>query len=132
MNSGMTFHDGDLCIVDSATTHTILKENKYFEYLTLTKANVTTISGSVDMIKGFGKANIVLPNNTILSIKDPLYSPESRRDLLSFKDIRANGYHIETTDEDRKEYLYITARISGRSLYLRNYLLSFPEFIIRS
>jgi len=70
------------------------------------------------MIKGFGKANIVLPNNTRLSIKDALYSPESRRNLLSFKDIRANGYHIETTDEDRKEYLYITARISGQKLVL--------------
>ncbi|KAG5247624.1 Disease resistance protein CC-NBS-LRR class family [Salix suchowensis] len=109
----MTFYDGNLCLADSATTHTILKENKYFKYLTLTKANVTTISGPVDMIKGSGKANIVLPNNTILSIKDALYSPESRRNLLSFKDIRANGYHIETTDEDRKEYLYIIARISG-------------------
>ncbi|KAG5241526.1 Disease resistance protein CC-NBS-LRR class family [Salix suchowensis] len=98
----MTFHDGDLCLADSATTHTILKENKYFEYLTLTKANVTTISGPADMIKGSGKANIVLPNNTRLSIKDALYSPESRRNLLSFKDIRANGYHIETTDKDKK------------------------------
>ena len=27
MNSGMTFHDGDLCLADSATMHTILKEN---------------------------------------------------------------------------------------------------------
>ena len=26
MNSGMTFHDGDLCLADSATTHTILKK----------------------------------------------------------------------------------------------------------
>ena len=70
------------------------------------------------MIKGSGKANIVLPNNTRLSIKDALYSPGSRRNLLSFKDIRANGYHIETTDEDRKEYLYINARISGQKLVL--------------
>ena len=51
------------------------------------------------MIKGSGKDNIVLPNNTRLSIKDALYSPESRRNLLSFKDIRANVYHIETKDE---------------------------------
>ena len=39
----MTFYDGDLCLADNATTHTILKEKKYFEYLTLTKANVTII-----------------------------------------------------------------------------------------
>jgi hypothetical protein len=50
MNSGITFYDGNLCLADSATTHTILKENKYLEYLTLAKANVTTISGPADMI----------------------------------------------------------------------------------
>ena len=54
------------------------------------------------MIKGLGKANIVLPNNTRLSIKDALYSPESRKNLLNFKDICTNGYHIETIDKDRK------------------------------
>jgi hypothetical protein len=48
---GMAFHDRDLCLADSATTHTILKEKKYFEYLTLTKTNVTTISGPTNMIK---------------------------------------------------------------------------------
>ena len=75
INNGMTFHDGDLRLADSAKTHTILEENKYLEYLTLTKTNVTTISGPTDMIKGSGKANIVLPNNTRLSIKNALYSP---------------------------------------------------------
>ena len=72
MNSGVIFYDGDLCMVDSAITHTILKENKYFEYLTLTKANITTLSSPTDMIKGSWKINIVLPNNTRLGIKDAL------------------------------------------------------------
>jgi len=75
---------------------------KYFEYLTLTKVNVTTISGLTDMIKGFSRANILLPNSTKPGIKYALYSPESKRNLLSFKDIHANGYHIETIDEDKK------------------------------
>ena len=81
--------------------HNSQGKNKYFEYLTLTKANVTTISGPTNMIKSSGKANIVLSNNTRLSIKNALYSPESRRNLLNFKDIHANGYRIETTNEDR-------------------------------
>ena len=93
--------------------------------MTLTKANVTTISSSADMIKSFGKANIVLPNNTRLSIKDALYSPESRKKLFSYKDICANGYHIETTDEDIKEYFYITTRISGQKLVLEKLLVFF-------
>ena len=54
------------------------------------------------MIKGHGNANIVLLNNIRLSIKNVLYSLKSKINLFSFKDIRANGYHIETTDEDRK------------------------------
>jgi hypothetical protein len=63
------------------------------------------------MIKDSRRANILLPNNTKLDIKDVLYSPEFRRNLPSFKDICANGYHIETIDEDKKEYLYIISYI---------------------
>jgi hypothetical protein len=32
MKIGMAFHDEDLCLADSATTHTILNEKKYFKY----------------------------------------------------------------------------------------------------
>ena len=75
MNRGITFHDGDLCLINNATTNKILKGKKYFEYLTLTKANVTIISDSTDMIIESIKANIILPNNTKLSIKDALHPP---------------------------------------------------------
>jgi hypothetical protein len=51
------------------------------------------------MIKGFKRANILLQNNTKLGIKDALYSHESRRNLLNFKDICADSYHIEIIDE---------------------------------
>ena len=37
----MTIYDEDLYQADSATTHIILKINKYFEYLILIKASVT-------------------------------------------------------------------------------------------
>ena len=36
-------------------------------------------------------------------------------------DIRRNGYHIETTNEGRKEYLYITSNVSGRKLVLEKF-----------
>ena len=41
----------DFCLVDSATTHTILKDKKYFQILKLCKANVNTISGSSNLIE---------------------------------------------------------------------------------
>ena len=108
----------DLCLADSCTTHTILKEKKYFQYLILNKASVNTISGSSNLIEGSGRANIILPKGTKLCIDDALYSSKSRRNLISFKDIRLNGYHVETTNEGSDEYLYITSTISGQKLIL--------------
>ncbi|BBG96653.1 Disease resistance protein CC-NBS-LRR class family [Prunus dulcis] len=99
----------DICLADSATTHTILQDRKYFSKLMLTKAKVTTISGPANLIEGSGRAQIMLPNGTILSIPDALYSSNSRRNLLSFKDIRLNGYHVETKKEENMEYLCITS-----------------------
>ena len=59
---------GDICLADSATTHTILRDRKYFSSLILTRVGVTTISGPSDVIQGLGQAQIMLPNGTILSI----------------------------------------------------------------
>jgi hypothetical protein len=113
----MIFHDENLCLADNAIIHIILKENKFFEYLTLINANVIIISGPVDMIKNFKRANILLSNNTKLGIKYALYSLESRKNLPNFKYIHANGYYIEIIDE-KKEYLYIISCISGQKLVL--------------
>ena len=38
--------DGDVCLADCATTHTILRDKRYFLSLTLTSGNVSTISGT--------------------------------------------------------------------------------------
>jgi peptide/histidine transporter 3/4 len=101
--------EGDICLADSATTHTILRDQKYFSDLIPTRAKVTTISGSADIIEGSGRAHVWLPNGTQLFIQEALYSARSKRNLLSFKDIRLNGYHIETTNENNVEYLCITS-----------------------
>ncbi|GAV62948.1 hypothetical protein CFOL_v3_06470 [Cephalotus follicularis] len=90
----------DICIADSATTHTILQSEKYFSHLTIAKANVGIISGTTDLIESSGMASFVLSNGIQMRITDVLYSTKSRRNLLSFKDIRLNGYHIETTNEN--------------------------------
>ena len=104
----------DICLADSATTHTILRNEKYFSQLIKAKGNVGTISGTSNLIEGFGKASFMLPNETQVFIKNALYSSKSRRNLLSFKDIRLNGFHIETTNENDNEYLLITSTISGK------------------
>lgn len=99
----------DICIVDCATTHTILQSQKYFSQLTKTNSHVWTVSGTSNIIEGFGKASFLLPNKTHIHIQEALYSSKSTRNLLSFKDIRLNGFHVETTNENEKEYLLITS-----------------------
>ena len=109
---------GDACFAGCATTHTILRDKKYFSNFTLAQSNVHTISGPVNLIKGSGKAIIILPKGTKLQIEDALYSIKSSRNLLSFKDIRQNGYHIETMNHDANEYLLCTSIISAQKCIL--------------
>ena len=78
-------NEDDVCLADCATTHTILRNKRYFLELTLIKANVSTISGTTNLVEGFGRENITLPNGTRFHINDALYSSKSRRNLLSFK-----------------------------------------------
>ena len=48
---------------------------------------------------------MLLHGGTILHIDNALYSPKSHRNLLSFKDICLNGYHIETWDDRGIEWI---------------------------
>ena len=79
---------------------------------------MNTISGPVDLIEGTGRAMIILAKGTKLDIHNALYSPKSKRNLLGFKDIRRNNFHIETMDENNVEYLYITSNMSGKKKIL--------------
>ena len=60
--------------------------------------------------------SIMLRNETGFHINDVLYSSKSTRILFSFKDIRRNGYHIETMNEVSKECHYITSIVYGKKL----------------
>ena len=108
---------GDICLANCATTHSILQKKKYFSQLTLSPSNVTTISNPVNLIEGFGKATLILPGGTILHLQDALYSTQSKRNLLSFKDIHKNGYHLETMSDETTEFLLITATHDSQKMY---------------
>ena len=107
----------DICVIDSGTTHAIFKDEKYF-YLLRRKTNVTTISGNSNLIEGSGRATIFLPKGTKHVIEDALFSSKSPRNLLSFKDIRRNGYHVETINEMNVKYLGITKIVSDQKYVL--------------
>ncbi|KAF3623838.1 MLO-like protein 2 [Capsicum annuum] len=85
------------------------------------RTNVTSISNSANLLKGFGKAIIILPKGTKLIINNAIFSPTSRRNLMSFKDIRKNSYHIKIFDEMNLEYLGITKNVSGQTSIIEKF-----------
>jgi hypothetical protein len=98
----------EMCLVDSGTTNSILKEIKYFQTLTKNRRNVLTIAGRDAIIVGSGRATITLPMSTTLVIEDALLYRNSTRTLMSYRDIWKNGFHIKTCDENNEEFLLIT------------------------
>ena len=85
---------------------------------------MSTISGTSNLIEGSGRANIMLPKGTRFHINDALYSSKSIRNLLCFKDIRINGYHIETLNDGIKSVFILPILFMARNLLLRHSQLS--------
>jgi hypothetical protein len=100
--------EAKICLVDSGTTNTIPRETRYFQTLTKKNENIVTIAGSNAHIVGTRSATLVLPMGTQIFVKDASLYPMSKHTLLSFKDIRVNGFHVETEIEQGAEYLLIT------------------------
>ena len=67
---GSKINGGEICVADSATTHPILWDQKYFSHIILVEANVNTISSPADLIDGSGRVTIMLPCGTIFHIND--------------------------------------------------------------
>nr|KYP43614.1 hypothetical protein KK1_034945 [Cajanus cajan] len=84
---------------------------------------------TTNIIEGSRKANILLLKDTKLHIKNALYFSKSYRNLLSFKDIRLNDFHIETNNERNVEYLYITKLHLNKKEVLEK-LFTFPMICI--
>ena len=93
----------ELCLVDSATTNSILREMKYFQTLEKMNGDILTIVGRDTVIVGTGRAIFTLPGGTQVTIEDALLYPDSSRTLISYRDIRKNGFHIETHEDNKEE-----------------------------
>ena len=70
---------GDICILDSDTTHIIFKHTRYFSDLKPTKVIINTISGPVDLIEGTDKANFILPNETVFHKRCFVFTKVSKK-----------------------------------------------------
>ena len=72
---------------------------------------VLTITGRDAMILASGKDTITLPMGTQVHIEEALLYPDSTCTLLSYRDIRKNGIHMETHEENKEEFLLFTKDI---------------------
>jgi hypothetical protein len=97
----------EMRLVDSCTTNSILRETKYFQTVTRRTGNILTIAGHDTNIVGSGRATIVLPMGTQVTIENTLLYPDSTHTLLSYRDIRKNGLHVITHKENNEEFLHI-------------------------
>ncbi|KAJ1264519.1 hypothetical protein BS78_08G007400 [Paspalum vaginatum] len=102
----------ELCLVDGCTANSILTEIKYFQTFTKREGNILTIAGRDALTVGSGRAIITLPMGTQIVIEDALLYPYSTRTLLSYRDIRKNGRHVETYEQNKEEFLLLT-RLTG-------------------
>ena len=83
-----------------------------------------TIAGRDATIVSSGHATIILPMGTQIIIEDALLYPDSKRALLSYRDIRQNGFHIETRDDNNEEIRLVTKN-SGYGKRIVEKILSF-------
>jgi hypothetical protein len=97
----------ELCLVDSCVTNSILRKIKYFQTLTRRIVNILTIAGRDTNIVGSGRATIVLPTSTQVTIENVLLYPDSTRTLLSYRDICKNILHVVTHEENNEKFLHI-------------------------
>jgi hypothetical protein len=98
----------EMCLVDSCTSNSILKETKYFQTLTRRSENVLIIARRDATIVGSGWAAITFPNGTQVTTENDLLYFDSTHTLISFRDIRKSGLHVCTHEDNKEEFLLIT------------------------
>ena len=54
----------NILVVDSGSSHTILRDKRYFTNLIMQDANISTIAGISRLIEGHGHAFLSMPNGT--------------------------------------------------------------------
>ena len=101
---------GESCdaLLDSATTHTILRDKKFFDVNHLSNwqtRNLITMAGSNVFRFQEGSAKVILPEGNTITCMRAMFSPSAPRSLISYRDIRTNGFHLSTKILDRREAL---------------------------
>ena len=98
-----------VALIDSASTHTILQDQAFFEFKTRNEpwqiCDLVTIAGKRNFKFREGRANLVLPGGAPLTCERAMYAPDAPRSLISYRDLRANHIHVSTAMENDEEVL---------------------------
>jgi hypothetical protein len=97
----------EMYLVNSCTANSILRETKYFQTLIRRTGTILTIAECDTNIVGSGRATIVLPMGTQVTIVNVLLYHDFTRTLLSYRDIHKNGLHVVTHEENNEEFFHI-------------------------
>ena len=107
--SGNANQSMEVALIDSASTHTILRSREFFDFpagnMDWKTSHVTTIAGRKNLTFQEGEATIWLPGNFPVKCKDAMFAPDAPRSLISYRDLRANNIHISTELEKDEEAL---------------------------
>ena len=108
--------DPVIALLDSATTHTILRSREYFEFeghrATWHTSDIVTIAGRRNFHYREGQARVLLPGATPILCERAMYSSNAPRSLISYRDLRANGIHITTAQVNGEEVLELRRGLS--------------------
>jgi hypothetical protein len=99
----------DVALIDSASTHTILIDPKFFHFsendMSWQHCTLITMAGSRNFKFREDKAMIILPGGYTLVCQRAMYAPEAPRSLISYRDLRDNGIHVSTGVDNGEEIL---------------------------
>src|SRR5450759_2972617 len=134
----------DLAMLDSGTTHTILRDPRYFEFSrpdsetwrpdpTASRPDsegwrtweLSTVAGKRTMTFCEGRARVMLPGGATLVCTHAMFAPDAQRSLISFRDLRSHGIHALTAIREGEETLELrqgqkclaTAKYGASGLY---------------
>jgi hypothetical protein len=109
----------DRALLDSASTHTILRSLEFFNTVGALgpwlESELLTIAGSRNFRFREGRATVILPGGFPLKCEMAMFAPDAPRSLISYRDLRNNGIHLSTSmesDEDSLELIHGTSRIT--------------------
>jgi hypothetical protein len=100
----------DVALLDSATTHTILRDPKYFDFSRQESeawqtCDMITVAGKRNFVFREGPATVVLSGGTTLGFPNAMYASSAQQSLISFRDLRASGIHLLTALRNGEETL---------------------------